>query len=1717
EDGRAQDLNTSLDGVMNHQQKHISRHHRSASPNTSLQEAVSYGSPRRFHQTAGGSYSARLHVKAGHDRPMSMLDSDSGVGSFTGRNGGLSRSRSLSRLHTPGSPGGDTNSISSMSGSQPNSATMLHPTSQTDRSLREMQAALDDSESRRAVLMVKLKEAQTTLELQGDRLKKIESSAKENSLLAEDLKKKEKEYRMKISQLESAEKENQMLQVDNMRLREEMQERISALDYQLKYLKSQHHNSESENNKRISLLDHTTMALSLLEEENSKLQQEKEKLHSEIALLRDAFCLTKTRFGALDEENKTIKNESIRLKEDNSALSKKVQEMAGQMIELRSLLQAVKDENERLSTTWRSSAEDKTRAARQVEGYQDTISDIKARLAATSADRDRLFQEKLEMNGKIQQMVLDKEQLMKAKLNLEDQLNEQASKSPGVSSKAMDVRRDFDQRELNKELASVKKVSEELSSELATLKSQYERSLEQVASLERSKAVLHSQSDLVEQERRRMQSEIDRLNQALSDKNHEQNRTHDYQDEQIQRMRTDLKEMRYQKNEHENKIQELEARLAHANEGLREGTALQHSELDTWKNTCERLTSSVTRKESELQNLTDRCHEMEDTVSGLRQEIRVLKDKNEMLSDRDEEAERLKDEVRRLLQEKAENEQMIRLLETQKSVLTKNVSFYAQSRPGPVVLEKSSGSQIEQCIFSPCTDCEIEQCRTPEESSRKVSQCIFSSGRNNGIEQHGAQEEPVPQMARCMSSPSTNTENEQSDALEKCSATQITQYIFSPGTESESKKSSSPGQSSPHTVQSILPPGANNETEQTDALEESGPFQMKQYIPSSDIKETEQNLLISSNSGQSHVKSCMSKTADSTVRACSLTDEKHLLPTNLQSKYGKVESNLNFSIDGPETLADKCIDEYRPCDQQCQKTHEKCWEFNRKNQQSLGDFENFKCHTMLSSTLKENVEESDLKELPSTRTSKEEIAVEPIYQTKAEPDNFSLKHLNLYDDFKFWDHFFEIDILAYVAMTEEREISPGDMALAGDISEDSLSRLSELEHLSEQIDKLRTENEQLRKSKFDLEMIRDKLVQEKEEVLAKSESVFNRPDLEELESKIGELRDANRQLRDMNETLTQKLDQVDQENSKMKQTLGNGISKTEAEKLHEENVRLQAEFNDLKHEYGALDAKHQRFVINYGHDGEVAAKEKQDMIKLRKERDAIQKQVTLLQGQLNLMEGSKKRSEEQISKLTAELGETRAQLKQKEFSSSRVADGEETASRQEVERLKRELESARDNIRVQEKMMKNLREESLEDVSSELQQMRGKLQELMGEIKSKDHTIETLELDVRRSRGEAEVRSEEVNQLREAVRQMESENEALREEVTQIRDTLASDLAGEQKEEQEMALKRSRSAKSLQEELAEAVKAKQNGTFNKNRNQSSFLSKSLSSLEPRPASAPPSPDTESSDRPATEGSHRLQSLISKYRSHGDRDEQTSSASSSPAPGDGLRGVRPLPGFVSSKIVSPKGRFGGGAGGGLGGAPSKAPMRRTSQEGGSSQETPISPLARQDGVVLATTSTSPISAASSTTTRPGRKMLPPPPTSPKPTLSALSALAASTSSSSELPVANTTSTTSISTPSSTKSSFMRTSAPSPAKTSPILSSPRRERDSSPLASLRATLPSSSSASSNVNNNNSSASTGGSKSLGSSGLGQSLSASLEGPINTQTSGSGDHKEINALIQK
>ncbi|XP_076443559.1 uncharacterized protein LOC143282022 isoform X3 [Babylonia areolata] len=607
-----------------------------------------------------GRASPRAPIKALHDLSLVFPDTDSGFGSFKSRShqledfsptaSRLPRSRSLSRLN-----GLTTQEMTEMLQEKP---------------LRHLQTQLEDSEARRTVLMHKLKEAQATLELQNDRLAKIETSAKDNSVLVEDLKFKEREYRKKITQLQASEEEKQMLQMENIRLREEMQNRIDTLDFQLKSLKSQHLSTEDDHERRVSLLDQTTAALSLLEEENSKLQRDRDKLREEISVMKEAFQLSKTRYSSIEEEGKSNRAEMDKLREENQGLNKRVHEMAGQMIELRSLLQAVKDDNERLSSSWKTATEGKSRASKQVEGYQDTLADLKSRLSAAVADKDRLFQERLDLNNKVQKMILEKEQLLKAQMILEEQIVDQQKILEKTQNSTS--HQDNQKKYLEDELAAVKRVSEDLSTELASVKAFYERALEQLSVAENGKKIQEQQLQLAEQERKRLQGELARLTQIVDGHHRDEREERQHLEETILKMRNEMKGQKYDKEQLTKKCQEIETKLKKANDEIRGGIGRQHKDMETWKTTCDRLTSSVTRKETELQNLSDKCHNLEKQLSRVQEDLRQSKEKEEISSDVKEDLERLQDENRRLLQEKAENEQMLQLLETQRDVLSKS-------------------------------------------------------------------------------------------------------------------------------------------------------------------------------------------------------------------------------------------------------------------------------------------------------------------------------------------------------------------------------------------------------------------------------------------------------------------------------------------------------------------------------------------------------------------------------------------------------------------------------------------------------------------------------------------------------------------------------------------------------------------------------------------------------------------------------------------------------------------------------------------------------------------------------------------------------------------------------------------------------------------------------------------------------------------------------------
>ncbi|XP_062609131.1 CAP-Gly domain-containing linker protein 1-like [Saccostrea cucullata] len=608
-------------------------------------------------------------------------------GVFPDEDSGFNSSFSLSRLPqsedfslSPRSPMVSpgaivrSKSLSRLSGSLPvvtqEVTPFTHNPFRMDRSLRNLKGNLEDSENRRHVLVHKLREAQSTLELQSERLSKIENAAKGNAFLLDDLKHKEREYRKSIDSLQLSEQEKDVLKMENIKLRQEMQDRIDKLDFALRSLQAQHQVAEKENQKRVILLDQSAQALNMLETENNKLKLDQDSMTKEMAIAREAIELARSKFEPMEEENRDLRSENATLKEQNADFTRKISELTGQLMELRKLTQSMKDENEKLASSWKSLSEERQRLVKQVEGSQEKAAEMKTKAEAVSAEKDRLFKDKMDLNNKFQQLMLNKDELSQMKMAQEEQIHDLETDLERMKKNLK--KNEEDKLVLQEEASDLRRVSDGLSAELNSVRNYYEKALEQINELETEKRAHQQQGDIRNQEQNRLKGEIERLNKQLMSKTKEIKKGREEMDELISKLKDDLRSHKDDNFLLENKVEELTAKLNKANDNMKYAATTSQEELDTWKDTCERLTASVSRKEAEVQSLSEKCLELEDLTAKLQSENRLLKEDNEALTEQVEDINKLKDENRKMIQEKAENEQMIKLLETQKEVLTKS-------------------------------------------------------------------------------------------------------------------------------------------------------------------------------------------------------------------------------------------------------------------------------------------------------------------------------------------------------------------------------------------------------------------------------------------------------------------------------------------------------------------------------------------------------------------------------------------------------------------------------------------------------------------------------------------------------------------------------------------------------------------------------------------------------------------------------------------------------------------------------------------------------------------------------------------------------------------------------------------------------------------------------------------------------------------------------------
>lgn len=102
----------------------------------------------------------------------------------------------------------------------------------------------------------------------------------------------------------------------------------------------------------------------MLEIENNKLKFDYEYMNKEMVIVREVIEFVRFKFEFMEEENRDLRFENVIFRDENVDLFKKIFELIGQLMELRKLIEFMKEENEKFVSFWKVLFEERQRFVR---------------------------------------------------------------------------------------------------------------------------------------------------------------------------------------------------------------------------------------------------------------------------------------------------------------------------------------------------------------------------------------------------------------------------------------------------------------------------------------------------------------------------------------------------------------------------------------------------------------------------------------------------------------------------------------------------------------------------------------------------------------------------------------------------------------------------------------------------------------------------------------------------------------------------------------------------------------------------------------------------------------------------------------------------------------------------------------------------------------------------------------------------------------------------------------------------------------------------------------------------------------------------------------------------------------------------------------------------------------------------------------------------------
>ncbi|XP_033107531.1 centromere-associated protein E-like [Anneissia japonica] len=601
--------------------------------------------PNTFYNSPGGYSSPVLrHTELSHN----SMDSDSGI-SFSNRTK---------------SPVGHSPLLMMARGEvSPQTSTKID-----GLSLRSMKDAMYESEKRRVALMDKLREAQETLQLQTDQLREHEAMLTDKQNTVQALVTTNESLQQKIINLQRQSDVNEVSRNETDKKKEVLQRRVDDLDQKLKSLQTSHSTIQSEHRQREVMLEQTTLTLKLVEEENDQLKQTRDTMLKEALALRESLQMSRTKCEKFKVEQK--EHEGIR--QNCNLLTSKNMEISSELLESQSIVNELRNQLQFIEGDKMKLIQERDSFQSRAVDLEETCSDLSNKLGTASNTKERLIQEKVDLQQLLKYAGFEKEQILTAKKELEERVEEFRTSSHRLTNELRDAQQDKER--LENELSAVKKVGEGLSSELSTVKKNLEATEEEERQLQSEKKSAQQQSAYWENEVKRLTGERDSYSKSVDRLRLELDRERDQNSEQSHQLRENVRLIRQERDELQTKCQELETKHKKANSDLHQATLIHQQELDDWKSSCEQLTNNISEKNDEILMLTEKMEEASEKLNELHGENSAYRIRQENFDDYEREIDRLQERLQELTNQHAEDQQVISLLEMQKNILSKNQS-----------------------------------------------------------------------------------------------------------------------------------------------------------------------------------------------------------------------------------------------------------------------------------------------------------------------------------------------------------------------------------------------------------------------------------------------------------------------------------------------------------------------------------------------------------------------------------------------------------------------------------------------------------------------------------------------------------------------------------------------------------------------------------------------------------------------------------------------------------------------------------------------------------------------------------------------------------------------------------------------------------------------------------------------------------------------------------